>query len=172
MKNKFSILLFLSLAACKQPAINPDDANEALLQSITDKVFDLWNNGDMALFEQVFTADFTRTTNGVTVKGFDQFKAYYAAVKTTYPDLKLTLKDSWVKGDKITFIWNAAGTNAGPFGEGLPGTGKPVSSDGVTIYTLEDSKIVSDWTVYDQATAFAQAGYTFTPPAAAPKAAK
>ena len=103
----------------------------------------------------------------MTTKGAEEFKAAYENTKITYPDLKITMKDSWVKGDKITSLWNASGTNSGPFGEGMPATGKPINVDGTTIQLLKDGKVSEEWVFFDQATAFAQVGYTFQPPATA-----
>ena len=167
---KIAVLLMAVTAlfsACQQPAANPDAANEALLKPLTEMTLDLWNNGNMAALENIYAPDFTRTDNNGTVKSYDEFKASFENLKKVYSDFKLSLKESWVKGDKATFIWNVTAIHSGPFGEGMPATGKPVSVDGVSIFTLKDGKVVKDWAVWDQAGVFAQVGYTFTPPAVA-----
>lgn len=153
--------------ACQQPAANPDAANEALLKSLTDMSLDLWNTGNMANLEKIYAPDFIRKDDGGEVKGYDEFKASYENLKKVYSDFKLTFKESWIKGDKVTIIWNVTSVHSGPFAEGMPATGKPVTVDGVSILTLKDGKVVYDWAVWDQASIFGQVGYSIGPPAAA-----
>ena len=175
-----TLLCFVATAmfftACQpQAAVNPDAANEVLMQSISEMELDLWNNGNMAQLEHIYTADFTRTDPFGTVKGAEAFKANYDNIKKTYPDLKVSFKDSWVKGDKMTVLWHVDATHSGPFGEGMPATGKPISVDGVDIFELKDGKVANQWVFFDQASVFAQTGYTIHPPvtaAAAPTPTK
>ncbi|MBI5913925.1 MAG: ester cyclase [Bacteroidetes bacterium] len=163
----FCVATTLLFTACQPPAVNPDAANEALVKPMTEMILDIWNNGNMAQLEQLYAPDFTRRDIGGTAKGYDEFKASFENIKKTYSNFKLTLKESWVKGDKVTFVWNVSSTHSGPFGEGMPATGKPVSIDGVSILTLKDGKVVDDWAVFDQASVLTQVGYTFQPPATA-----
>jgi steroid delta-isomerase-like uncharacterized protein len=142
----------------------PDAANEALATELMDKALDVWNNGNMAAAEEMYSPDFTRTTPTGTVTGMDEFKAYYEAMTSAYSDVKLSFTDHWTKGDKVTVLWNFSATNTGPLGEDMPATGKAVSNDGVSILTLKDGKIVNDWALWDQLGAFTELGYTLQPP--------
>jgi len=161
----FSLLLLcavLLFTACQTG--DPDAASEALATELLDKALDFWNNGNLAAAEEMYSPDFKRTTPTGTISGMDELKAYYGDVTTSLSDFKLTFTDHWTKGDKITVVWNLSATNTGPFGENMPATGKAYSSDGMTVLTVKEGKIVNDLAIWDQLNVFMQLGYNLQPP--------
>jgi steroid delta-isomerase-like uncharacterized protein len=66
----------------------------------------------------------------------DAFGRYLEA----FPDLKLAVEDTFVQGNRAVQLWNAQGTHSGRF-MNIPSTGRTVTVRGVSILTIENSKI-------------------------------
>jgi predicted ester cyclase len=62
---------------------------------------------------------------------------------TSFPDLLFTLEEVIGEGDQVVVYWSMKGTQHGPLGP-IPGTGKPVTLTGTSIFRLVNGKIVSD----------------------------
>src|SRR6266404_126213 len=77
--------------------------------------------------------------------------------RTTVPDLRCTIKDLLVSGDKITARLLFTGTHKGEF-MGHPATGKPVTFFAIDILRVRGGKIVEDWHLEDNLTLLEQLG--------------
>src|SRR5258706_8415998 len=73
------------------------------------------------------------------------------------PDLRCTIKDLLVSGDKITARLLFTGTHKGEF-MGHPATGKPVTFFAIDILRIRSGKIVEDWHLEDNLTLLEQLG--------------
>jgi steroid delta-isomerase-like uncharacterized protein len=65
-----------------------------------------------------------------------------------FPDLERPVDDMVAEGDKVIARWTSIRTQAGYF-QGIPPTGKRVSMSGMTIFRLDNGKIVEEWSVSD-----------------------
>jgi predicted ester cyclase len=97
------------------------------------------------------------------------------AMRSAFPDVRLTVDDLIAEGDKVVARATQHGTNSGPlvglpaFGrleQPVPPTGKFVTSEMTIIFTLRDGRVLSLATHTDQIGLLQQLGWTFTPPAA------
>jgi len=73
------------------------------------------------------------------------------------PDMKMRVNQILAERDLVAVHWTAWGTNTQP-GMGLPGTGKKISVDGMTIFRFKDGKISEEWSVWDMLSVMQQAG--------------
>jgi predicted ester cyclase len=96
------------------------------------------------------------------------------AMKTTFPDLRMSIDTILAEGNKVAARVTTRGTNTGPL-VGLPAfgrletpvapTGKLVTGTGIYVFTVSDGKIVSFAAEIDQIGLLQQLGWSFTPPA-------
>ena len=77
--------------------------------------------------------------------------------RSAVPDLRCTIKDLLVSGDKITVRLLFAGTHKGEF-MGHPATGKPVKFFAIDILRIRGGKIVEDWHLEDNLNLLEQLG--------------
>ena len=117
------------------------------------------NRGEVSEAEKVFAADCVIHINGspdpnLSVAGLQQM---VAGLLAAFPDLRFTIEDQFVAGDKVAIRWVAEGTNSAPFGN-VPATGRHVRVDGLILDRVEDGKVVERWEQWDQAGMMQQLG--------------
>jgi len=74
-----------------------------------------------------------------------------------FPDLRFTVEDQVVQGDRVAFRWRATGTQKGPLGA-APATGKAVAVDGLIIDRIVGKKVQERWEQWDQSLMLQQLG--------------
>jgi steroid delta-isomerase-like uncharacterized protein len=84
------------------------------------------------------------------------------ALRTTFPDISLTITDLVAEGEKVVVRWLMQGTDLGGY-DGHPPTGRPIHLTGITIMRLEDYVIVEEWNEVDVAGMLRQLGFVYTP---------
>jgi predicted ester cyclase len=80
-----------------------------------------------------------------------------AGLLAAFPDIRLTIEDQIVAGDKVATRWVAEGTNSAPFGN-VPATGRRVRVDGLVLDHVADGIVVERWEQWDQASMMQQLG--------------
>lgn len=117
------------------------------------------NRGDVSVADKVFAADCVIHINGspdpnLGVAGFRQM---VAGLLAAFPDLRFTIEDQIVAGDKVATRWVAEGTNSAPFGN-VPATGRRVRVDGLILDRVADGRVVERWEQWDQSGMMQQLG--------------
>jgi predicted ester cyclase len=135
--------------------------NKVLVQRFMDEVMNAGNTAAIADF-CVAGSMFAGGIEG-------QIKA----MKSAFPDIRLTIDDILAEGNKVAVRVTTHGTNSGPlvglpaFGRletPVPPTGKLVTGSGMYVFTVSDGKIVSYAAEIDQISLLRQLGWKFTPP--------
>ena len=80
--------------------------------------------------------------------GRDGLKALLSGFRAAFPDYRDLLEELVAEGDRVAARWTFRGTHQGAF-QTTPATGKYVSMRGMSIFRLEDGRIVDDWTELD-----------------------
>ena len=119
------------------------------------------NRGDVSVADEIFTADCVIHINGspdpnLSVGGFKQMMVGLLAA---FPDLRLTIEDQIITGNKVATRWVAEGTNSAPLGN-VPATGRRVRVDGLILDRVADGRVVERWEQWDQAGMMQQLGLT------------
>ncbi len=111
--------------------------------------------GNLALADDLFSEDLR--TNGVHV-GVAGPVGRIRDRLTGFPDVKTTIEDMFVSGDKlaVTLMWR--GTHSGDYG-GVPATGKRVEVRDTAIWHFRDGKVAEILTLQDQFGLLKQIGY-------------
>jgi len=84
------------------------------------------------------------------------------AVRTTFPDLHLTITDLVVEGEKVVVRWLMQGTDLGGYEGHLP-TRRSIHLTGITMMRMEDQTIVEEWNEVDLAGMLRQLGFVSVP---------
>ena len=117
------------------------------------------NRGDVSPANEVFTSDCVVHLTGVAepIKGVEAWKQVVQGLLTAIPDIRFTIEEELVAGDKVAFRWRARGTHNGPLGP-VPPTGRAVSIEGLIVDHLVDGKVAERWEQYDQSLMLQQLG--------------
>jgi steroid delta-isomerase-like uncharacterized protein len=109
------------------------------------------NRGDVSVADKVFAADCVIHINGSPDRTLDLagFKQMIAGLLAAFPDLRLTVEDQIVVGDRVATRWVAEGTNSAAFGN-VQATGRRVRVDGLVLDRLARGKVVERWEQWDQ----------------------
>ncbi|MFQ6108196.1 MAG: ester cyclase [Candidatus Aminicenantales bacterium] len=162
------VFFLLCLTAGCQKQVEKGITEEEI-NVITDKILEIWNEGNLALIEEVYSPDtVVRTSNTPEdIVGSEGIKNWVTNSRTAFPDFHMTFDEIIVKGDKIVTKWTFTGTNTGtltmPFGK-LPPTGKEVHVTGLAINRVENGKAVEELVVFNVLEMMQQMGFTLTPP--------
>ena len=111
-------------------------------------VEEAWNNGNLAIADEVYSADYFLHDPTRPIHGPEALKQFVAAFHTGYPDIHATIEDMIAEGDKVVWRYTVRGTHKGEF-MGIAPTSKPVTLTGILISRFADDKVVEDWNNYD-----------------------
>jgi predicted ester cyclase len=91
------------------------------------------------------------------IRGLESLREHLRAYGDAFPDARVTVHDQVAEGGKVATRWSGRGTNAGEIAE-IAATGKEVTVSGLTISTLENGKVVEQWTTWDRLGMLVQLG--------------
>lgn len=116
-------------------------------QSLAHRVIEeFWNQGQLALADELFAADYVRydpaTPNIGT--GLDAAREAVTSYRTAFPNLRLNIEDLLADGDKVVLRWTARGAHLGDL-RGTAPTGKEITITGITIFRIADGRIAEEW---------------------------
>ena len=103
------------------------------------------NRGDMAVFDELVSNDYIDHTG---VPDRETYRQLIVQSRIAFPDLRLTIEDEIVEGERWVgrFRWTA--THGGEF-MGVPATGRRISIEGIGILRIVDGRMVERWNVTD-----------------------
>ena len=113
--------------------------------------FEALNRGDASVADNVFARDGVVHINGSPDPNLsvDGFKQMMSALLVAFPDVRFTVEDQIVAGDKVATRWTAEGTNSGAFGP-VPATGRRVRFNGLILDRVAAGKVIERWEQWDQ----------------------
>jgi len=118
----------------------------------------LINHGNMAVADEVFAPEYVyHGPGGQELRGPEGFKQLITLFRTAFPDIRLTIRDMVVEGDKLVSRFTAQGTHKGDL-MGIPPTGKRISVTGIIIHRIAGGKVVESWENFDQLLMMQQLG--------------
>lgn len=123
------------------------------------KMYDLVSTGDLDGFGALLADDLVEHE---VEPGMEPTKAgmlaFFDTLRGAFPDLKMTLEDAVVDGDKAAARVRATGTHQGEF-EGIPATGKPVDVLVFDMFKFDGAGLVSEhWGLTDTMAMMQQMG--------------
>lgn len=91
------------------------------------------------------------------VGGIHDFKELETGYHKAFPNKKPKIEDIFTNQDKVVVRWTLTGKNEGPF-NGNPPTHRNATISGISIYRLENEKIVELWQRWDKLSLLEQLG--------------
>ena len=161
-----AIILLVVWISCQEQSKKHEIVREQQLNvQLVTFIDSCWNAQNVSAFAGISTDDFTRNLNGISVtKNQNEMEAHMKVFFTAFPDLKISLEETAVKGNKIFLLWQSTGTNTGVFGEVAP-TGKKVKINGLShLYFDKSGKLYREDVYYNELDLLQQLGYTLAPP--------
>jgi steroid delta-isomerase-like uncharacterized protein len=110
-----------------------------------------WSGGSTAIVDELYASDYVFVGPLVPegMHGPEGEKALIASYRESFPDLKFTVHEQLVDGEKVATRWTAVGTQLGELA-GIPPTGRTGEAvGGVSIARFSDGKLQSAWTMWD-----------------------
>ena len=152
----FTLLAATILSACQM--VIPDTTNlekdrlEANKEVVRRFYDELWNEGNMAVADEIIHPDFIDEFSGQN--GIEALKGTVMLFRTAFPDMKITYEIIAAEGDIVVAeITNTQGTYQGglpPF-FGIPDSaiGNEVVLHGIDFARIEDGKMTQGWGLHD-----------------------
>lgn len=115
---------------------------------------EVWNKGDLNLLGEL-VSDKVTGVHMVTgeIRGVEALRQQVQAYRTAFPDLRMTIDDIGMAGDRVFVRWTGRGTHKGSF-MGIAPTNNRGEVHGMTIDKMANGKIVEHHEAYDTLTMF------------------
>ena len=104
--------------------------------------------GDFAAAPGYYSPRFVDHVNALEYRGLEGVRRSVALYRLVLPDLRMTVEEQLVDGDRVVSRWRAEGSNRG----------RRVELWGITISRFEDGLIVEDWSASDNLELIRQLG--------------
>ena len=110
-----------------------------------------WNDGDLSAIDDTCTADYVvHEPPFPDTVGTPAHRESVAALRQGFPDLRLTMDQQIVQGDRVAVRWTMVGTHTGVFpGIPIPPTGRPVCITGCAVDRIVDGMVAETWNYID-----------------------
>ena len=99
------------------------------------------------LLEEFLTENIEFHGSGIA-PGLEVVKQWFVTFATAFPDGNTSIEDVIAEEDRVVARITFNGTHEAEI-EGIPATGKKVSMPGITIFRLDNGKIVEGWVAND-----------------------
>ena len=129
------------------------------------------NEGNFDVLRQGYTANVKEHDPAPGQKpGPEGYVDFFRAVRTAFPDFKLSAEHMVADADQVALAYIMTGTHKGMF-QGIPPTGKQIQARGVLIARFENGKMAERWGSSDELGILKQLGAVITPASGVRKAA-
>jgi steroid delta-isomerase-like uncharacterized protein len=127
------------------------------------------NEADLSLLDKIVSPDVIvhDPSRPEGIIGLAALKDQYGNTHAAVPDVKFTLDDMYIKGDKIVWMFTMSGTITAAFRTPMgviPPTGKAFSLSGVAVDRIAEGKIVEEWVYFNVLDILQPLGFTLAPP--------
>lgn len=135
------------------------ETNKAIVQRYGEQV---WNERRRDFFEEFYVENAVLHGTGAPSgprlgSGLEGIRTAYDRLLNAFPDIQITNDDVIAEGDKVVARWTLRGTHQGEL-RGIPATGKQVTQSGMSIFRLDNARIVEVWVQADNMSLMQQLG--------------
>jgi steroid delta-isomerase-like uncharacterized protein len=109
------------------------------------RLFDhVWNLGRLDLIDQAFAEDVTLHAGRTAVSGRDTVRTIIADFLIGFPDVKHSIEDLVIEGDRVVTRWRGIGHHRGTYA-GIAPSGREIDYTGITIFRIAAGLIAEAW---------------------------
>lgn len=122
---------------------------------------EVWNQGNESAIDELLHDDVIAygltDAKGETVRGKEDFKAFFRNFRSAVPDIRVELGETMCDGDRVAAVCHVRGVHSG---DGIPVAvnNAPLNFSGILMVRLKDGKIAEAWNYFDFMTMFGQMG--------------
>lgn len=148
-----TILMPLSLALAAPAAATDVAANKHIAARV---LLEKMGRGDFSKLDEIYGPGFVAHGGG---KDFtlDEDNQSGQEIRRAVPDLQVAVDRLIGEGELVAVHWRARGTNS-VAAAGMPGTGKTLEVEGMTVFRFANGRIVEEWSLYDRLAMMTQLG--------------
>lgn len=121
------------------------EENKAVVSRFVEE---FWSQGNMAVADELMTADATLVLPGRGQVSKESFKAFAMTLRGAFPDWYSTQEELIAEDDRVAERWTGRGTHQGEFLGVLP-TGRQVTVPGFVFYRFTSGKIAEFRGLFD-----------------------
>ncbi|MBI3495759.1 MAG: ester cyclase [Proteobacteria bacterium] len=131
--------------------------DRAALEALGRRWMQLWQGGDLSLFEATHAPDFSDESSAGRGTDCAAFGRGVAQLYRAFPDFTATIEAMVVDETQAmaAIRWRATGTQNGPF-LGLVASGAGISFDGIEIIACRGGQVTRRWGHWDEAALLGQ----------------
>ena len=125
------------------------ESNKAVARRFLEEVF---GQGKLAVADEIIALDHVDRGPGALPglpPGPEGSKMVVTVYHNAFPDIRFTIDEQLVDGDKVVTRWTGFGTHKGELA-GIPPTGKSATVTGIGVDRIVNGKIVESWGIFDQ----------------------
>lgn len=129
--------------------------------AIIRRLEEAYAKDDLSVLDEVVAEDFVAHTPGAESlpPGRAGARVAHMGAMQSFPNHHTTIEDIFGEGDRVVVHVRMTGTNTGGLSFlGVPANGKAVDFDWISIYRLDDGKVVETWAQIDVPTLMTQLG--------------
>ncbi len=140
-------------------------ANDKVIKLSLDNMVKAWNTNNSSILKSNTVKNIVRNTNGIRqANNQKEYKTIMTLFHTAFPDLKVTIDNTVIKGNKAYIDWTLIGINTGKF-NGNAATNKKIKIYGFSVLSFnEKGKETKDDAYFDNLVLYQQLGYTMPKP--------
>jgi steroid delta-isomerase-like uncharacterized protein len=125
--------------------------NTAVVRRYIEEV---WNKGDFSQLGELLSDKFIGVQPIIgELRGLDAVKQQVQTFRTAFPDLRMSIDDIGMAGERVFMRWTGRGTHKGMF-MGISPTNNRGEVHGMSIDKLANGKIIEHHESYDTLTMF------------------
>jgi len=111
-------------------------------EEVLHGIYEAINTGNLALLDEFVAPDYTEHSEGF--EGVEPFKLQITAFRAAFPDLRVTVEDLLIDGDRFASRTTVTGTHTGDL-MGIPATGQRITVEAVDIGRIEGGQAQERW---------------------------
>ena len=115
-----------------------------------------FNEGKLSELDKIVSTEFVEH-QFLGESGSRGLKSLIGQLRMAFPDLRMTIEDSAVSGDKVWLRLRCQGTHKGPL-MGIAPTDRKIDTTALEVGRFEKGKLVEHWGVPDRFAAMSQLG--------------
>ncbi len=87
---------------------------EEIIANAQREVEEAWHKGNLDVLDELYSADFVRhRPPNPDIEGLEGYKEWVTDTRNVYPDLRITIDETFVEGDRAAGRWTFQGTHTG-----------------------------------------------------------